>query len=215
MSENALATLGQLQASDTTALAAASTAGGFLPRVQLYGSKSGACTEGKIPIAHYGLTRDKDQIDDLGEQVEIVVLAGRVKAMEINKDGVLVNYDPKSDEYARIAAASDEKDSGCMFGPEYLIYVPKAQTFATFYMASKTARRVSPDVLTRMHKAAVLSAKLIKTDKYSWHGPVCKPLDVPTFEVPPVDEIQKHITTFLSPRSSVMEKDTDGGGRDR
>lgn len=208
MSDNALISLQDIGQSDATALAAVSTAGGFLPRLQLYGSNTKACKAGKIGIAHYGITRDKNDPDDLGKEVEVLVIAGRVKAMQFTDDAVIVNYDHKSAEYQRIAAASAEQDSGCMFGSEYLMWVPAAKTFVSFFMASATARRAAPKVVERLGKAATLSAEYIEKGKYAWHGPVCKPLDNPTFEIPDIEEIKKQANVFLNPKSSTMEKDT-------
>lgn len=197
------------------ALAAVSSAGSFLPRVQLFGGNSEACKEGRIPIGHYGLVRDKETIEDLTNDVEFLVIAGRPKAMEINGDVIITNYDHTSEEFTRIAQESETPDSGCMYGPEFLIYVPEAHTFATLYLSSKTARRESGSLSSRLGKAARATSHLIKGKKFSWHGPKFHAVTEPTFELPDVEEITKQRTAFLNPKSSEVEKDDSTGGRER
>jgi hypothetical protein len=102
--------------------------------------------------------------------------------------------------------------------PLFLLWVPAAQTFATFFMSSKTARRESGAVSARLGKAATFSAKLIKTPRYTWHGPVCTPLDVATFDVPPIDEIRKQADLFMNPKPSGITKvpvPAEGGTEER
>src|SRR5689334_16237518 len=76
---------------DGGALAVAG-ASAFLPRIQLYGGNSDACKEGKIPIGHYGLATGKDDLQPLGPEVEVLVLAGRAKALQIGETIITV-YD--------------------------------------------------------------------------------------------------------------------------
>ena len=51
----------------------------------------------------------------------------RPKAIDMtDTDAVLVNYDPESEEFKRIAAQSLEKESHCMYGPSFLVFERKA-----------------------------------------------------------------------------------------
>lgn len=211
MSENALTVLQQLEGnSDTTALAAMAQGGGFLPRLQLFGGSSDACKEGKIPVAHWGLTREKDNIEDLGKEVEVVVLAGRTKAIQFG-DTTLVYYTPTHPEFIRIQGEADAKQQSRMYGAEYLVYIPSAETFATLFLCSPTARRAIPSVNARINKAAVLKSQLIDNGKHKWHGPVCKPLEQPTFELPDFADIKKQLDGFKNARDSEVETVQDTG----
>lgn len=151
------------------AVAAAS----YMPRIQLFGGGSNACKEGKIPIAHWGLVNGEGIID-LGKEAHMFCLKWRPKALQINKKlkKIQTEYNPKCKEFVRIQNQSDEKDSGCMFGPEFLIWEPFNRTFATLFLGSKTARRMSPEVRARLGSAMTMKAVLIDSGEYKWHGPV-------------------------------------------
>ena len=56
--------------------------GKYLPRLQMFGSKSDAVGAGKIGMAHFGLVTGKDNIQDLGEEVQIVPVYWRPKALD-------------------------------------------------------------------------------------------------------------------------------------
>ena len=190
-----------------------SATGSYLPRLQLYGGNSDACKEGKIGIGRWGLTID-DSITDLTPEVDVVILSWRPKALQIDGETIITEYDPNSDNFKKIAALSDEKDSGCMFGPEFLVYIP-GHNFATLYMSSKTARREAKNVRPLLGKAATLKCRLIKTVKYSWHGPVVVPCSAP-LTLPPLSEIQGQITKFQNPPKQEVEIVSDEGtGRAR
>jgi hypothetical protein len=200
---------GTLIESNDEALLAVSESGGFLPRVQLYGGNSDAVKEGKIGVANYGLVRGKDQLEDLGKEVDVLVIAGRVKALDIsNTDAIVTSYDHKSDTFKDIAGRSGTQNSGCMFGPEYLIYVPSAKSYATFFLSSPTARREARSIHARLRKAATLKSQLIVGKKFKWHGPVITPCTTP-FELPPVEEMTKQAEAFLNPKTTGPELATE------
>ena len=205
------------QEADGGALAVASSSA-FLPRIQLYGGNSDACKEGKIPIGQYGLVTGKDDLQVLGAEVEVLVLAGRAKALQIGEN-IITIYDHTDPVFKQIAADSEVKDSGAMFGPEYLFWVPSADTFATFFMSSKTARREAKAVHGLIGYAATLKAQYIKTEKYSWHGPKVVKCTAPTFEVPDAEALKEEVNKFRKPPKSKVETVTTsseaGGARER
>lgn len=209
MSENQLVTLDQLglvpskYATDAAFNAVASAS--YLPRLTLYGANSEAVKEAKIPMAHYGLARSKDQIDDLTKEVVVVVIAWRPKALDMSGDPIISNYNPSSLEFKRISLKSGEKNSGCMYGPEFLVYVPAAKAFATFFFGSKTARREAPNMKGLMGCAALCKAQLIKTTDYSWHGPVITPCSQ-SVELPDPESVREEAQKFNNPPESEIEK---------
>lgn len=208
---NALDVLKQLSNdSDTTALSAVSQGGGFLPRLQLFGGSSDACKEGKIGVAHFGLTREKDNIEDLGKLVEVLLLKGRTKAVQWGET-VLVYYDHTHPEFIRISSEADNKVKGRMYGAEYLLYVPSAEVFATFYLCSPSARREISGFNNRLGKCAVLKGQLVDNGKNKWHVPKCEPLDVPTFEFPSGNDILKQVEAFTNVKDSEVETVQDTG----
>lgn len=201
--ENALVPVDVLGADDGGALAVAS-ASSFLPRVQLFGGNSDACKEGRIPIGQYGLVAGKDDLEILGPEVDVLVLAGRAKALQTGSSIISV-YDHNDPVFKQIQADSDVKDSGAMFGPEYLLWVPQSDSYATFFMSSKTARRESKAIHALIGFAATLKAKLINGEKYKWHGPVVVKCTAPTFTVPGADLMREQIAKFKNPPKSKIE----------
>jgi len=214
-------------------------AGGFLPYISLYGGNSNACKEGLIGIGRYGLVRQKDKIEDLTAEFSVLAIAWRYKAMQIG-EGILSSYDPKSTTFLTIKEKSEIKDSGCMYGIEFLFWVPElpARCFATFYCNSKASRREAPNIRSfcprppnQAHVTAdfpngdpgqgprpmTLKANLIKTDKYKWHGPVATQCST-QFTLPSNEEIIEQATKFANPKESeveVVEKDEGNAKRDR
>lgn len=194
---------------------AASLAKGYLARLQLYGSKSDACAEGKIGIGRYGLARDSSIID-LGPELDAVIVSWRPKALQIAKDGILVEHDPTSDLYEKIKQLSEVKDSGCMHGPEFLLWIPSQDQFVTYHMSSKTARREAQKMQPLLGKAATFRCQLIDppTSRYKWHGPVVTGCSSP-LELPPIEEIEERIKDFQNPPKQEVElAEDDKSGRE-
>lgn len=189
-------------------------ASAYLQRLQLFGSKSDACAEEKISIGHWGLVND-DQINDLGVSVDVVILAYRAKALDTSGDTVINNHDADSEIFHAIRDKSAVKDSGCMYGPEFLVYVPSTGVFATYFASSKTARREAKKFKSLIGGGATLKAKLIENGKYKWHGPVVLPCSAP-LEIPDLEIIKVQIEKFKNPPSDDVElADKDSTGRER
>ncbi len=179
-------------------LLAVSQASGFLPRVQLFGGSSDAVKEGKIGVGRWGLVAGKDSLEDLGPEVDVLVIAGRVKALDLSGENIVTSYDRNSDTFKDIATRSEVANSKCMFGPEFLVYVPSKQAFATVFLSSATARREARALHGRLRRAATLKAQLITGKQHKWHGPVFTPCSNP-FEMPTGDAILAEATKFLNP----------------
>lgn len=189
---------------DDKTFAGVSSGGGFLPRLQLFGATSNLCKEGKIGMGNYGLVRSKDSVEDLTKEVNVLVLAWRPKALEIGADEIISIFNPNNDEFKRIAAKSEESDSGCMFGPEFLVYIPAVESYATFFMSSKSSRREAPSLKALMGKAATIRSKLVKTKKYMWHAPditMCSQ----QFEIPAQEVLVEQINRFNNPPETESE----------
>ena len=189
------------------------TGGEYLPYFRLYGSNTDAVKEDKIGVAHYGMEKD-NTITDAGKEVDVVILAGRPKAVQTT-DNMIVDYHPDvvdgkitNPTFAHIVSQSNVKDSGAMFGPELLLWIPSLTSFVTWHLNNKTARREAKNVNIDSFygKAATLSAKLIAppNSKYKWHGIVIKSQSA-KLELPPVDKIQEQVEKFLDPPRNQVE----------
>lgn len=101
---------------DDKTFSSISSGGGFLARLQLFGSNSDAAKEGKINMGNYGLVVAKE-IEDLGKEVQCFILSWRPLALKIDAEKNVINvFDTNSQLFKDIQLQSEEQDSGCMFG---------------------------------------------------------------------------------------------------
>lgn len=191
-----------------------SSTGGFLARVQLMTSNSAKCKAGEFQVNHYALVDGQD-LTDLGAEIDVVVVAWRPKALEMG-DEIITVYDPKFDaegnstgEFARIEAASFVKESGCMFGQEYLVFVPSKKMFATLFFGGITSRRESPKMKAQMLKVATLKVQKIEGKKYTWFAMQVFGCSTPQKDLPTIDVINKEIEKFNNPEVEEVERVED------
>ncbi|MFX1512753.1 MAG: hypothetical protein ACFFCQ_09220 [Promethearchaeota archaeon] len=178
----------------------------YLPRLQLFGSKSDAVTEEKIDIAHWGLVLDQD-ITDLGKEVDVILVDWRPKAMDTSGDVPIISHDPESELFEEIIGKSTIRNSGCMFGPEFLVWIPETQQFATYFMSSKTARREAKKMKPLLNKGATLKSQLIDNGRYKWHGPVALPCTNPLTPPETVHLTKQRVAFQNPPVQEVAEED--------
>lgn len=213
-------TMKNLQQNDA-AFAGLSTSG-FLARLQLMGSSSKQCKQGLFPIGEWAMVSGQT-FTQIGKEVDCLIITWRPKALDTaagdKHDEVLNCYDFKSAEFQDIATRAQIKDSGCMAGPEYLLWVPKLNAFLTYFMSNKSGQQEAPNVKNRIGKDATLKITFVPSKKYGgWHAPICvdcaTPLPRPLQAVLDI-EIKK----FLNPPAMETEvatpTDTATAGTDR
>ena len=200
--------------------------GDWLPRLMLYSGSSNIVKAGDFPANNYGLTRSKDDTVNLGNEIDVLVLAWRPKAMRIDGDDISSYYDKETDEFKAAQAESSEKDSGCMYGPEFLVYLVKQGTFATFFMNSKSqrisAKKVRPYVarcekpMEEAGKPATLKIEVIRK-KFVWAVTVCVPCSTPITEseLPSDEELAHELDRFENPPKDTREKADEGSSEKR
>jgi hypothetical protein len=118
---------------------------GFLPLLQL-ATTGDAVKDGTVEMNKYCVRKTKGDYVQLGREVDVIFIQWRPRAMDTSdKANIRVSYDPKSDLWRDIKVIADSKkpNNGCMYGPEYLVYIPEIDTVATFFMGSTTARNES------------------------------------------------------------------------
>lgn len=182
----------------------------YLPRVQLYGSSSLPVKRGKFTGGHYGLVTSKDNIIDLGDSVDCLPLNFRAKALDTSGEKPYSIFDKHSDEFKDIAARSIDKNSKCMYGPEFLLWLPTQKKFATFFMCNPTMRRESPMLReqTSNQEPTTLKVQFIESKQYGgWHGPVVVPCSTP-FELPTADEVMTQNELFCQ-KDAIIEEVSD------
>lgn len=195
----AMAETGVSKYADDAAFNEVATTSGFLPRLSLMNSTSEQVKMDKMKQGYYALVKSADDCIDMTKEVNCIPFAWRPKALNMkNKKKVIAAYNPKSKLFEEIAAMSQTSGSNCMYGPEYLIYIPHIQTWATFHMASKTARRTAGEVKERLEKreAMTLKSTFIKQDANSWWGPLVTTCSAPLQWPTDVEEIKAQIRKF-------------------
>lgn len=185
-------------------LAVVSSASSFIPRLQLFTGKSKACTSKKIPAEHFGISQGQ-KILDLGERVDVLPLVYRPKALDTN-DPIMQNYTPSSEEFQRIMAKAGEKDSGCMYGPEYLLWLPSQRMFVTLFFSSATMRNEAPAMKARQGKPCTLVPTHIDPpkSKFDWWSTEVLPCSTP-FEMPTPEETKAAIDKYNALEDTQIE----------
>jgi hypothetical protein len=174
----------------------------YLPRLMLYGSKSDAVAMGKIPGGTYGLVTGKDNITPLGNEVDCLVISWRPTALDTRSEDTVVSCHKKTDPlFMEIANRADnEADSGCMYGPEYLVYIYALKKYATFLCGSKSTRKpeVAGVIKGLMSNNLTLKVTLAANKRFKWHVPVPIKCSTP-HQLPTLDEIKEKVESFKNP----------------
>jgi hypothetical protein len=174
--------------------------GSFLPRLQLFISSSEAVKNEKIAQNHYGLVTGKDQIEDLGREVDVFIYSWRPRAIDTSdRSNIRASSEVESDLFKDIQEKADEKNSGCLFGPEFLLWVPIKEVFATMLFGSKSARNEARNVQRYIKNPATFKSKLIKTNEYMWQAPLVTACSTP-FSIPSVEKATEVMEEFLTPK---------------
>jgi len=176
----------------------------FVPRLQLCGGNSEAVKAGLVPIQSYALAYTKTDLRDLGKSVDCVPLSARLCAVRIAGDEVFSYYDHNSDEFRKVITDSEQPNSGCMYGPQYLLWIPSVSEFATFLFGNKSTRKEARNLQPLLGRAATLKSKYVKTAKHSWHVPIVLPCSA-RLSVPSQDKIDKATAMFNNPAKSSVE----------
>lgn len=181
---------------------------GFLPRLQLMTAASDLCKKKKFPSDHFGLFLGQDPTD-LGEEVDVLILAWRPKAVDFGGETPLTTFDPKDQLFADIQHRADNvQNSGCMYGHEFLVWLIDQQQYATLFLGTKSSRREARAVRSRLFKTATLTSQVIEGKKFTWTSIQCG--DCITQHAIPQDESFKtamveQVRTFKSPPAQEVE----------
>lgn len=197
----------------------------FLPRLQLITSGK-YVNKGKISPGHWGVPLvGGEDIEDLGTVIDVLVIAWRPKAMDVkDKSMIIVNYDPQSDEFKRIATAKKqpgETMTNCMWGPTFLVYERSTGKFYEMFMSNASGRQEAgklkpflPDSNDGLLTPARLSIRYKEKGSNGWHVPVVTKCTMPFETVPTEEEIFATAEKFMAAKSGV-EKVEDGAPQGR
>ncbi len=210
-----------------------SQGGDFLCRLQLF-SKGAAINKQLIQPGHWGVPEGDDDVTDLGISIDLLPLARRPKALDMSdKDAIVVNYDMGSEEFKRIADASMGSDSGCMYGPSFLVIDRSTGRFLEWFCGTKStrseAKKIYPylpltesDIAARKLDAKphgpqplTMKIKLVERKRFSWHVPVVVKCSTPFATLPAMEKIVMEVERFISPKDTGVEKVQEETGKKR
>jgi hypothetical protein len=201
----------------------------FIGRLQLF-TKGKAINKGLVKPGSYDIPESDEEVNDLSSEINIIPLARRPKAIDMtDTDAVLVNYDPDSDEFKRIAATSLEKESHCMYGPSFLVIEESSGRFLEFFCGSKSTRSEAKKIYPFLPLTAgdierqkavgndvselkphgplplTLKSRLVEKGTYSWHVPVVTKCGAPIAKLPKIEQIIAEITKFVNCKGDGVE----------
>lgn len=194
----------------------------YLGRLSVMAMQAKPVMNDKIKAGQLAIVWSADQVLDLTKSCDVLFLARRVKAMSFGPPIINV-YDAKDKEFQRIRDDADASgyDSGCSYGPEYLVWVRGANKFAGLFCNNKTLRRGSAEINRIMDDwvqnkkppfATLTSSK--KTDgKNTWFGIDTTRCSTPFETGPTKEEVDEQVHKFLNP--PVREVESADVGRDR
>jgi hypothetical protein len=202
----------------------------YIGRLQLF-TKGKAINRKLVGPGNYGIPESDEEVLDLGDTIDIIPLARRPKAIDMtDSEAIIVNYDPDTNEFKRIAATSMEKESHCMYGPSFLVFERSTCRFLEFFCGNKSSRSEAKKLyaflpLTQTDidaKAAngddmsglaphgplplTLKSRLVEKGTYSWHVPVVVKCATPFEKLPSMDRIVKEINAFLTVKDNGIER---------
>lgn len=202
----------------------------FLGRLQLY-SKGTAVNKRLIGPGEFGIPGSGEQVTVLGESADVLVLARRPKAVDLNDtEAIVESYDTTSELFKEIADRSLEQNSKCMYGPSFLVIERTTGRFLEFFCGTKSSRNAAGDVypfcpltpadiaakaangndVTGLEphgpRAMTLRSKLVEKTGFSWHVPIVLPCSAPFKNLPANDRIMAEIRKFTEVKERGPEK---------
>ena len=185
----------------------------YFSRLQLMTSNSNISQEQNIPAGNYVVIKTKQAVKDIGKEIDVLVCGIRFKAMRINGDNIISIYNPSNPEFNKIKEESTIKDSGCLCGPEFLVWIPDTKEFATLFCANRSHKSVAPNIRAAMTDGSpgpvTLKSNFVKKQQYRWFAPVVTGCATP-FEMPTSEALIENIDKFNHPKDSEIEAASEG-----
>lgn len=203
----------------------------FLARLQLY-TKGKAINKKLVLPGNYGIPVTDDEVTDLGDEIDILPLARRPKAIDLkDTENIVAVYDVNDPEFTRIQAQSAQKESGCMYGPSFLVFERSTGQFLEFFCGTKSSRTeakrifpylplsqamidANPNAASNQqpHNAmpVTMKSRLVEKGQWSWHVPVAVKCSTPFSSLPSAKVIVEEIKKFLGAKregATVVEDD--------
>ena len=109
-------------------------------------SKGKTVSSGLIEAGNYGIVESDETVVCLGDKIDVIPFAVRVKAIDMTDAKKLVTcYDPESREFNRITAAASD-NSNCMYGRSFLVFERTSERFHEFFCGAKSSRTAAREI---------------------------------------------------------------------
>ena len=206
---------------------AALSTGGFLQRIEL--KSKGKLIDKRIVLpGHYAVIKSADDAVDLGDSIDIMPLARRMKAIDMSDNAhIVVSYDCNSDLFKDIEERSAVQNSHCQFGASLLVIERSTGKLYELFLGSKSHRKIGAEIMYHLPVSAAdiataeangneprateprsaLPVTLKSKNKtneekgYSWFVIVPTPCSNPfsKSQVPNLDKIREEGAKFINP----------------
>ena len=201
----------------------------YLPSLCLFTFLSGPVKNQLAKPGHYGLVMSKDQVVDLGDSIDILVLARRAKAVDFSvKDDQIISYDRNSKDFKDIQERSEQAELKAKnkWGVSFLVLERGTGRLAEFFCNTASLRpeagklfdfmTLTADDIERKEAADIdvsklqphgplpvtLKSRLKERGEQSWHVPIVLPCSTPITRGPDVEEIAAEIAKFITAKST-------------
>jgi hypothetical protein len=187
--------------------------GEWLCRIDQGALNSEAVAKREREAGNFYYVIKKGEEIDLGKSFDAFVIAIRPKALDIRNIATpLGYYDMASAEFQKIQELSKTPKSGCLAGPEFLIWIPKIKKFAAFFYGSKSAKQSAGKTADLIGRWVTYDERFAKNTQGSWYTFSVKPCMLEG-EKPPQDKFDAQLQAFKNPKSG-PEKDESAAAKD-
>lgn len=198
----------------------------YLQRVQLV-TKGKYVDTNKITPGHYGIPQPGgEEIEDLGAEVDFLPLCVRPKALDLrDREAIVAVYDMDNSVFQEIKTLSAQSDSGCMWGPSFLVLERSTGRLFEFFMSNKSARAESGNLVKFLpiskEKAertgvepqgpmpCTLKARYAKSGSWGWHVPVITKCSEPFTNSPDIKFIREEMKKFIAAKDNGVQNVTE------
>jgi hypothetical protein len=196
----------------------------FLQRIQLV-TKGKYVDNGKIAPGRYGVPQTGgEEILDLGPEIDILPLAVRAKALDMrDREAIIAVYDMSLPEFDNIKTIAESgPNSGCMWGPSYLVIERSTGTFYEYFMGNKSGRQESGKLrpflpVSRKKAEAIgeephgpipctLKNRYIQRATYGWHVPIVTKCSEPFVHLPTLERVRDEVAKFAAAKDNGIER---------
>lgn len=189
----------------------------WLGRIQQNASNNPDVMQGKKVGGAFNHITSKEEELDLGDEFDCMIVGERAHALSWASEPPVSYYDPKSPEFLELKRKADisSNENKCVYGPSFLLWIPKIQKFSTILLGSFTAKKQARTMYGFLNAKQPVTFKKAfnKNDKGAWWSftVVSCSLDLPQ---PKEEDFKRWYDDFKNPKAG-PEKDTTATKDDR